>query len=43
MTFAIIILLSIIVLAVAAVRWGYDSRDTSYTMKLYTTKHHAIV
>jgi hypothetical protein len=43
MIFAIIILLSIIVLAVAAVRWGYDSRDASYAMKVSTTKHHAIV
>ncbi len=36
MLFAIILLLFFMILAVAAVLWGHDSRDNAHTMKLST-------
>lgn len=41
MLFAIILLLSFIVLAATAVLWGHDSRDNAHTMKLSTHTFHA--
>jgi hypothetical protein len=43
MFFAIFVLLSFVILAVAALRWGQDSRDNSHSMKVSNHKHHAII
>lgn len=43
MLFAIVILLSFIFLAVAALRWGQNSSDSLHTMKVSHHKHHAII
>lgn len=43
MFFAIFILLSFIVLAATALRWGQNSSDSSHTMKVSRRKNHAII
>jgi hypothetical protein len=43
MFFTFILFLSFIVLAVAAVRWGHDSRDNAHTMKWNPRKFHAVM
>jgi hypothetical protein len=34
MLFAVILLLAFVILAVAAVRWGQDSSDSSHSLKV---------
>ena len=43
MLFAIILLLFFIVLAVTAVLWGHDSRDSACSMKLSTHTFNAMI